>query len=102
MSFVDDPRIVKSESVSAIEQRIPSGPSSSRSCCSRSIRGASAGLGSLYPRNVGPRGSWRCSAILMGEASAEDEHDGAMPFIFWKIKGEGQPSAGGATTRPES
>lgn len=45
-------------------------------------------------------GSWLCSAIVLGTASADSEHDRAKPFTFWSIKSADQPSANGATTRP--
>ncbi len=59
------------------------------------------GAGFCYPRFVhDAHGQWVCSAILLGTAAAGSEHDRAKPFVFWDIKGEGQPSANGATTRP--
>jgi hypothetical protein len=59
--------------------------------------------GFAYPEKSGPHGMWVCSALLKsGERSAEAQahHDAAMPFMFWSVKDEGQPSAGGRTTRP--
>ena len=52
------------------------------------------------------KGSWYCSGILLGRAKPVDDkgkpaHDEPLPFIFWKVKGEQQPSARGATTRPK-
>ncbi len=52
-----------------------------------------------------PGGAWDCSAILLGEAVPTHEpgsvqHSAKMPFVFWEIKSENQPSAEGATTRP--
>ncbi|MNR17424.1 hypothetical protein D3C85_1340830 [compost metagenome] len=63
--------------------------------------------------------AWFCSAVMLGsdqeykakkEAGmfgggivvGEDgiEHDQALAFAFFEIKSEGQPSANGATTRP--
>lgn len=48
---------------------------------------------------------WDCSAILLGTAVARGEpgsaqHTDKLPFAFYEIKSENQPSAGGATTRP--
>lgn len=48
---------------------------------------------------------WDCSAILLGEAIPHGgpgsvKHEARLPFVFWEIKDEGQPSANGATTRP--
>jgi hypothetical protein len=40
---------------------------------------------------------WDCSAILIGR---DVKHTAKLPFVFWKVKSENQPSAGGATTRP--
>lgn len=60
------------------------------------------GAGYAYPNGSGGHGRWDCSAILKGEAAHGSEHDGALPFAFYSIKGERQPSAGGATTRPET
>ena len=50
---------------------------------------------------------WDCSAILKGEAipSGEEgsvQHTGQMPFNFYEVKTENQPSAGGSTTRPNA
>lgn len=52
--------------------------------------------------------SWRCSALLlMSREELEKEptgdaarHDGPLPFAFYEIKSERQPSANGVTTRP--
>jgi hypothetical protein len=45
---------------------------------------------------------WECSAVLLGAAKPEHAgiHSPALPFAFYSIKSEGQPSANGATTRP--
>lgn len=50
--------------------------------------------------------AWDCSAILLGTAIAAGEegavqHTGVLPFAFYEIKSENQPSARGATTRPK-
>jgi hypothetical protein len=50
---------------------------------------------------------WDCSAILLGTAIPQGEpgavkHTDRLPFAFYEIKSEGQPSAHGATTRPEA
>lgn len=44
-------------------------------------------------------GYWDCSAILTGTADASVQHTGKLPFSFYAIKSEQQPSACGATTR---
>lgn len=49
-------------------------------------------------------GYWDCSAILLGEAIPSGEpgsvqHTARLPFVFYEIKGENQPSANGTTTR---
>lgn len=51
--------------------------------------------------------AWDCSAILLGEAVPSGQpgavqHTGELPFAFYEIKSETQPSAGGATTRPKA
>ncbi len=43
---------------------------------------------------------WDCSAILLGVANREVMHTGKLPFTFYEVKSELQPSAYGATTRP--
>jgi hypothetical protein len=48
---------------------------------------------------------WDCSAILLGRAVPSGQpgavkHEGRLPFAFYKIKPENQPSAQGRTTRP--
>lgn len=58
------------------------------------------GAGFAYPNNSGMHGRWDCSAILKGAAAHGTEHDGALPFAFYSVKSEQQPSAGGVTTRP--
>jgi hypothetical protein len=49
--------------------------------------------------------AWDCSAILLGEAIPTGQpdavqHTAKLPFVFYEIKSENQPSANGATTRP--
>ena len=46
-------------------------------------------------------GYWDCSAILLGTADPKVKHEAKLPFAFYSIKSENQPSAGGATTRPK-
>lgn len=53
----------------------------------------------------GARGYWECSAILLGTAIPSGDpgavrHEAKLPFVFYEIKSEHQPSAHGATTRP--
>lgn len=48
----------------------------------------------------GLRGYWDCSAILLGAADASVKHEARLPFTFYEVKSERQPSANGATTRP--
>lgn len=48
---------------------------------------------------------WDCSAILLGTAIPSGapgavKHEARLPFAFYEIKSENQPSAGGVTTRP--
>lgn len=53
--------------------------------------------------------AWECAGILRHLAAEleepeaarvkEAEHDGALPFAFWELKSENQPSANGRTTR---
>lgn len=57
------------------------------------------GHGMSYPKTVGIKGSWYCSAILMGIADKDVLHEPALPFSFYDIKSEDQPSSNGATTR---
>ncbi len=62
------------------------------------------GAGLAYHKGSGSRGSWDCSDILTGRAIEKDKlgsvtHTGRMPFLFYEIKSEDQPSAFGATTR---
>lgn len=46
--------------------------------------------------------AWDCSAILLGTADRAVQHTGRLPFAFYDVKEEGQPSAYGATTRPKA
>jgi hypothetical protein len=48
---------------------------------------------------------WDCSAILLGKAvpsgqAGSVQHTDRLPFAFYEIKSENQPSAKGASTRP--
>lgn len=43
---------------------------------------------------------WDCSAILLGEADKTVQHTAKLPFAFYELKSDNQPSANGATTRP--
>lgn len=54
--------------------------------------------GLAYPSNCGPAHQWTCSNVLKG-IGTDNGHD-AFPFMFYEIKSEKQPSAQGATTRP--
>lgn len=46
-------------------------------------------------------GYWDCSAILLGTADKTVQHTDKLPFAFYEIKSEQQPSAQGVTARPE-
>ena len=63
------------------------------------------GAGLAYPLDSGIHGSWDCSDILTGRAVPSGDpgavqHTDRLPFAFYEIKSEDQPSANGATTRP--
>lgn len=63
------------------------------------------GAGLAYPKNIGAHGAWHCSDILLGRAVPSGQegaktHDSPLPFAFYEIKSEDQPSANGSTTRP--
>lgn len=73
------------------------------------------GAGMAYPENGaypdgkpdGPLrwpqgGYWDCSEILLGTADVQVQHEAQLPFVFYEITSEKQPSANGATTRPEA
>lgn len=57
------------------------------------------GAGMAYPIGCSPHNAWHCSAILRGTASRDAVHSAPLPFAFYEIKSEDQPSAYGATTR---
>ena len=62
------------------------------------------GAGMAYPKGCGMHHCWDCSDILTGRAVPSGQvgsvkHSDQKPFVFWNIKSEQQPSAGGATTR---
>ena len=49
--------------------------------------------------------AWDCSDLLTGRAIKKGEegakvHTAVLPFNFYEVKSERQPSAGGMTTRP--
>lgn len=58
------------------------------------------GAGLAYDESTGTAKQWECSRVLLGEAQQESGHIEPLPFAFYEIKSEGQPSAQGATTRP--
>jgi hypothetical protein len=60
------------------------------------------GLGLAYVKGEGGQGLWDCSGILMGTADARVKHTDQLPFIFYDVRSELQPSVQGATTRPKS
>lgn len=66
------------------------------------------GAGIAYPKGRDFRdvNCWDCSDILTGRALEKDPeckivHTGPLPFAFYEIKSEDQPSVRGATTRPD-
>lgn len=72
------------------------------------------GAGLAYdPASEDPAGTfkgpsyWDCSAIILGTAVPSGQpgavqHTDKLPFVFYEIKSENQPSAAGETTRPQS
>lgn len=60
------------------------------------------GAGLAYPKKSGAFGYWDCSEILMGHADPDQTHTAKLPFTFWEVKSELQPSAYGATTRKKA
>lgn len=61
------------------------------------------GAGIAYPKGMEPMGGfWDCSAILLHTDDKTKTHTDRLPFAFYEIESEDQPSAGGATTRGES
>ena len=57
------------------------------------------GHGMAYPKGCGIHHYWDCSAILKGIADPNVEHAARLPFVFYSLKSEDQPSANGRTTR---
>lgn len=88
---------------------------SSRCPCGAGLAYDPAGASGGYPPPgeksdsvfVGSHGGyWDCSSIILGTAPNKDqpgsvEHIGKLPFAFYEVKSENQPSAYGATTRPK-
>ena len=64
------------------------------------------GAGMAHPKKTDSfNGYWDCSDILTGRAIPTGNvdsklHTAKLPFVFYEIKSENQPSANGATTRP--
>lgn len=58
------------------------------------------GHGLAYPKGCSYHGAWSCSGVLLGTADKGVPHE-YLPFAFYSVKSEGQPSAYGATTRPQ-
>ena len=44
-------------------------------------------------------GYWDCSAVLLNKAEVNVKHTAQLPFAFYEVLSEQQPSARGATTR---
>lgn len=66
------------------------------------------GAGMAYDpaSDAGLNGQWECSDILLGRAIPKGQegsriHSNPLPFAFYEVKSENQPSANGATTRPK-
>lgn len=67
------------------------------------------GAGLARIKNCGPNGRlahWDCSDILLGRAIPPGQegakvHTAKLPFQFYEVKSENQPSAEGRTTRPQ-
>jgi hypothetical protein len=62
------------------------------------------GAGLAHPKKIGRDGYWDCSDILTGRAIPKGEegwvtHTAQLPFVFYEVKSEDQPSAQGASTR---
>lgn len=58
------------------------------------------GHGLAYPKECGYKARfWDCSAIWKGIADASVQHTDQLPFSFYNVKSENQPSANGNTTR---
>ncbi|MGN6206035.1 hypothetical protein [Humibacter sp.] len=63
------------------------------------------GAGLAYPLDAGLHGAWDCADILTGRAVPSGQegsvtHTDRLPFAFYEVKSEDQPSAQGRTTRP--
>lgn len=58
------------------------------------------GAGLAYLKDGGDN-YWDCAKIWLGTADRDVQHTAKLPFAFYEIKTENQPSANGATTRPE-
>ncbi len=57
------------------------------------------GHGMAYPKHCSAHHYWDCSAILKGIADPKINHASRLPFAFYSVKSENQPSANGHTTR---
>lgn len=62
------------------------------------------GAGYAYPKNSSIHGRWICSSILKAEDKAlpPTRHSAELPFAFYDVKSEGQPSADRKSTRPQN
>lgn len=57
------------------------------------------GHGIAHPKDCGMHHYWDCSAVLKGVSDPSIRHSDRLPFAFYEIKSEKQPSAYGNTTR---
>lgn len=72
---------------------------SSRCCCGHGMAYDPTGVLGADDGPFKRPSQWDCSAILLGIADPVHYHDAPMPFAFYEVKSENQPSAGGHTTR---
>lgn len=69
---------------------------------SRCLCGAGLAYDPVGPSGSPATGYWDCANILCDTADRNVKHEQQMPFMFWSIKSEKQPSAYGQTTRPKN
>lgn len=104
---------LRAEAAAADKAALAAKPLLERMCFAAYAR-CECGAGMAYDKAVatpyGENAKWQCSAIIRFEELPADEqarakaatHTPPLPFAFYDVKGENQPSANGATTRPQA
>ena len=91
--------ILESEAYKERQEEGLKKPISERLIYAAYARCESCGAGLAYDEFDDKNKSWYCSSILLGAANDGKNDHTCLPFAFYEVKSELQPSVNGATTR---